>query len=75
MEININGRIQEECPDAAFMFSAAGQAKFDSVLESPAKKIIQMVKYTLLSYQFLCHCLKYKIKNSTNPQNTLQEIA
>lgn len=30
-----------------FMFSAVDQAKWDSVLESPGKKIIQLVKSTL----------------------------
>lgn len=30
-----------------FMFSAVGQAKWDSVLEPPGKKIIQLVKSTL----------------------------
>lgn len=66
--MNIIRRIQEKHSDSSFYVFASGPAKLNSVLESPAKKIIQMMKWwneLSLSYQFLCHCLKNKINKST----------
>lgn len=44
---SIEGFKKSSILSLSFMFSAVGQAKWDSVLESPAKKIIQLVKSTL----------------------------
>lgn len=58
------------------MLSAVGQAKWDSVLESPAKKTIQLVKSAfpfLLVLTSITKIKEKKKKKTANLQNTFQE--
>lgn len=50
MGINHKRSMQEDCPAAFFHVFSSRQAKCDSVLESPARETIQLVKSALLLF-------------------------